>query len=93
MYSPNDDTQNYPFCRLHLEIEPTNQNSTKVPKVVRPTNKASNASHPLVMDERTDPYVLPVGSSSRSTKIIKFKDNQRKLLSRYFFLNLLNEIL
>ena len=21
MYTPNDDTQNYPFCRLQLEVE------------------------------------------------------------------------
>ena len=46
MYTPNDDTQNYPFCRLKLVVEtlntqhnkPTNQNSLKVPKVVKPTN-------------------------------------------------------
>ena len=41
MYIPNDDTQNYPLCRLQLVIEkfghssqlnePTNQNSIKVP--------------------------------------------------------------
>ena len=44
----NNDTQNYPFCRLKLAIEefehstPTNQNSPKfqkVPKVVNPLNK------------------------------------------------------
>ena len=47
MYIPNDDTQNYPFCRLQLvgEIfsllhnELTNQNSRNVPKVVKTTNK------------------------------------------------------
>ena len=43
MYIPNDDTQNYPYCRL-LQIvferldtqlnEQTNENSIKVPKVV-----------------------------------------------------------
>ena len=47
MYFPSDDTQNKPFCRLqyflkrlgtHLN-EPTNQNSLKVPKVFKPTNK------------------------------------------------------
>ena len=39
MYIPNDDTQNYPFCRLQLVVEtldtqlnePTNQNPLKVP--------------------------------------------------------------
>ena len=44
MYISNDDTQNYPFCRLQLVAEmfdtqinkPTNK---KVPKVVKPTNK------------------------------------------------------
>ena len=47
MYIPNDDTQNYPICRLKLVVEtldtqlnePTNQNTIKVPKVVKPTNK------------------------------------------------------
>ena len=42
MYIPNDETQNYPFCRLQLVValnEPTNQNSMKVLKVVKPTNK------------------------------------------------------
>ena len=44
MYIQNDDTQNYPFCRLQLVvdtqlIEPTNQNSIRIPKVVEPTNK------------------------------------------------------
>ena len=45
MYVPNDDTQNYPFCRLLVETldtqqnEPTNQNSSKFTKVVKPTNK------------------------------------------------------
>ena len=41
MYIPNDDSQNYPFCRLQLVVEsfytqlgkPTNQNLLKVPKV------------------------------------------------------------
>ena len=47
MYIPNDDTENYPSvdynCLLkHLKTqlnEPTNQNSIKVHKVVKPTNK------------------------------------------------------
>ena len=48
MYTPNDDSQNYPFCRLnlvvktfeHLTYKPTNQNSVKILiKVVYPTNK------------------------------------------------------
>ena len=44
MYIPNDYTQNYPFCRLQLVVETqinelTNQNSIKVPKVVKTTNK------------------------------------------------------
>ena len=39
MYIPDDDTQNYLFCKLQLDFEtfelnkPTNQNSIKVPKV------------------------------------------------------------
>ena len=47
MCTSNDDTQNYPFCRLQLVVktfghstydnEPTNQNS--IPKVVKPTKK------------------------------------------------------
>ena len=43
MYIPSNDTQNYPFCRLQLVVEtfnePTNQNSIKVPKVIKLTNK------------------------------------------------------
>ena len=43
MHTPNDDTQNYPFSRLQLEVETfghsTNQNSIKVLKVVKPSNK------------------------------------------------------
>ena len=38
-YISNDDTQNSHFCRLQLLVESTNQNSLKVPKVVKPTNK------------------------------------------------------
>ena len=48
MYIPNDDTQNYLFCRLKLMVikrlntqlnESNNQNSPKVPKFGKPTNK------------------------------------------------------
>ena len=44
MYIPNDDTQNYPFCRFLKQLdtqlnEPINQNSIKAPKVVKPKNK------------------------------------------------------
>ena len=47
MYIANNDSQNYPFCRLHEVVEsletqlnePTKQNSTKVPKVVKQTSK------------------------------------------------------
>ena len=47
MYIPNDYIQNYPFGSVNLVAEtlehstkfPTYQNSIKVPKVVRPTNK------------------------------------------------------
>ena len=42
MHIPNDDTQNYPFCNLHLVVETfetTNQNSIKVSKFVETTNK------------------------------------------------------
>ena len=49
MYTPNDFdyTQNYPFIRLQLVVETldtqlnelSNQNSVKVPKFVKPTNK------------------------------------------------------
>ena len=45
---PNDNAQNHPFCRLQLVVElkrldtklnePTNKNSIKVLKVVKPTN-------------------------------------------------------
>ena len=49
MYNPNNDTQNSLFCRLQLLVEmfgldtqlnkSTDQNSLKVTKVVKPTNK------------------------------------------------------
>ena len=48
MFIPNDDTQNKSFCRLKLVTETfgqfqlneqTNENSLKVPKVVKQTNK------------------------------------------------------
>ena len=47
MYITNDYTQNYPFCRIQLLVksldtqivETTNQNSIKIPKVFKPTNK------------------------------------------------------
>ena len=48
IYIHNDDTHNYPFCTLQLVVEsflhfqqsePTNQNSIKVPKVIKTTNK------------------------------------------------------
>ena len=50
MYIPNNNTQNYPFCRLQLMVETygqwaltesINQNLVKVPKVVKSTNKKS----------------------------------------------------
>ena len=35
LYIPNDDTQNYPFCRLKSTLnEPTNQNSPKSRKLL-----------------------------------------------------------
>ena len=45
MYIPNDDNQNYHFCKLQLVVEtsglnePTNQNSIKKTKVIKLTNK------------------------------------------------------
>ena len=44
MYIPNHDTQNYPFYRSYLHMntqlnDPTNQNSIKVPKVIKPTKR------------------------------------------------------
>ena len=42
---PNVNTQNYPFCRLvvktfgHQLNKPTNKNSLKVTRVLKPTNK------------------------------------------------------
>ena len=48
-YNPNNDTQNYPFCRLQLVDQAfghsikssiaTYQNSIKVPKVVKPKDR------------------------------------------------------
>ena len=48
MYIPNNDTQNYPFCRLKFVVETfehswdnkiTNENSLKSSKFFKPTNK------------------------------------------------------
>ena len=44
MYIPNDETENYPLQLVvqYLDTffnEKTNQNSIKIPKVVKPTNK------------------------------------------------------
>ena len=47
MYIPNDDRQNYPFCRFKLVVETFDHSSqwtsylkfTKVPKVIKQTNK------------------------------------------------------
>ena len=47
MYISNVNTQIYPLCRVHLVVDtkdtqlnkPTNQDSLKVPKVVKATNK------------------------------------------------------
>ena len=47
MHIPIDDKQNYPFRRLQLVVEsldtqikePTDQNSLKVPKIVKKTNE------------------------------------------------------
>ena len=48
MYIPHkDDTQNYPFCTLQLMVqtfghsayEQTNENSLRVPKVIKPMYK------------------------------------------------------
>ena len=35
MYTPNDDTQNYPFVDYTQLNEPTNQNTIKAPKMLR----------------------------------------------------------
>ena len=39
MYIPNDDTQNYPLCRLPLVVETFGLYIKWGPKVVKPTNK------------------------------------------------------
>ena len=39
MYIQNDDTQKYPICRIQLVVEMFIQNSKKVPKFVKQTNK------------------------------------------------------
>ena len=45
MYIPNDDTQNYPFCRLQSMVKSldtqTNKPTNQVPKDFKPTNKKS----------------------------------------------------
>ena len=40
-YIPNDDSQDYHFCRLQLN-DPTDQNSLEVLKVAEATNKNKN---------------------------------------------------
>ena len=61
---PNNDIQNYPFCKLQLldKIallnEPTNHNSVKVPKVGKTLGTSginSQMSYPVL----TDPHLLP----------------------------------
>ena len=44
MYVSDDDTQNYPFCKLQLVVQTVEHstkwsNQSKVPKVVKLTNK------------------------------------------------------
>ena len=49
LYIPNDDRQNYPFCRLKLFVETFEHSTwwsnqlyfTEIPKIDKPTNKKS----------------------------------------------------
>ena len=47
MVIPNNDTQNYPFCRIQLGLNLINQpiKIQLVPKVVKPTNKKTLLLH------------------------------------------------
>ena len=72
MYIPNEDTQNYPYCRLQLVVktfwtlnlnEPANQYSRKVLKVVR--QRIRNA---ILRNKRTD-----TGHYNRIVKLVKQK--------------------
>ena len=65
IYKPNDDTQNYPFCRLqilvktfgHLTKETENQNSIKVPRIRKHYYKTLGSS---VKDSPMAPAALNI---------------------------------
>ena len=66
---PSDDKQNYSFCRLQLVVklvvdtqlnEPTNQKSTKVSKVVKPTHKKTLRTS-IINCRMSPPYLVKNG--------------------------------
>ena len=67
MYIPNDDIQIYPFVDYNLWLKrldtqlnkPTNQNSTKVPKDVKPKNKNNKTLGTSVIIIPMSPPSLP----------------------------------
>ena len=66
MYIPNDETQNYPFCKLELVMktlntqpnDPTNQNSLKS-HCFKPTNKRKRSDKTLGTSVKNSPMSPP----------------------------------
>ena len=66
IFIPNKVTQNYPFCRVQLGIErlytqPTNENSSKVPKVFK-LNKTLGTLQVHHIDRYGHPWVIEMNS-------------------------------
>ena len=62
MYILNNDTQYYPYCRLQLIVEtfePTNQNSIKVPKVVKLLNSPMSLPPKTAPNRTTQLLIIP----------------------------------
>ncbi len=78
MYNPNDDTQNYPICRLQLVVkrldtklnEPTNHNSLKSPPLLsqRIRKRYYKTMGTSVINNPLSLFAFMVDSSSRLSK-------------------------
>ena len=58
LYIPDNDTQNYPFCRLKLVVETLKPPINEVPKVVEPTNKNYKTLGASVINSPLSPLSL-----------------------------------
>ena len=86
---PIDDTQNYPSAQLVFEtldtqlFKPTNQNSLRVPKVVKPTNKKKHYHKTMrtsVINSPLSPPSLDFSLDAYHTLLLQFSVT---LKSRY----------